>query len=159
MKKLQVSQPVIAGWREWVAFPELGLNRVKAKVDTGARTSALHAFNIKRIEHDGAEWISFDTQPVQYAAGPTLSCRARLKDVRVVTDSGGHREQRFVIETPMKMGKQEWLIELTLTDRSKMKFRMLIGRHAMHGRLIVDPGKSFLTSRRRKVSKAAQAAK
>ena len=153
MKKLHSQQAIITGWREWVAFPELGLKRVKAKIDTGARTSALHAFNIKRIQLAGEDWISFDTQPVQYAAGPTLNCKARLKDIRVVTDSGGHREQRFVIETPMKMGKQEWMIELTLTDRSKMKFRMLLGRHAMHGRLLVDPGKSFLTSRRRKTAK------
>ena len=155
MKELQAPQPVIAGWREWVAFPELDLTRVKAKIDTGARTSALHAFNIKRIQHGDEDWVSFDTQPVQYATGPTLNCVARLKDIRVVTDSGGHREKRFVIETPMKMGKQEWMIELTLTNRSKMKFRMLLGRHAMHmhGRLLVDPGKSFLTSRRRKTQK------
>lgn len=143
-------KPLITGWREWVAFPELGLTKIKAKIDTGARTSALHAFNIQRMQQDGEDWVSFDTQPVQYAVGPTLSCQARLKDVRIVTDSGGHREKRFVIETPLTMGKQEWLIELTLTNRSQMKFRMLLGRHAMHGRLLVDPGQSFLTSRRRK---------
>ena len=148
-----MKKPLVVGWREWAAFPELGLKRVKAKIDTGARTSALHAFNIRRMQHNGEDWVSFDTQPVQYAVGPTLNCQARLKDTRTITDSGGHKEKRFVIETPLKMGKQEWLIELTLTDRSQMKFRMLLGRHAMHGGLIVDPGQSFLTSRRKKTAK------
>jgi len=142
---------ITTGWREWVVFPELGLPKIKAKIDTGARTSALHALNIQRMQHEGEDWVSFDTQPVQYAAGPTLRCSARLKDIRVITDSGGHKEKRFVIETPLRMGKQEWLIELTLTDRSKMKFRMLLGRHAMHGIIKVNPSKSFLTSRRKKL--------
>lgn len=143
--------PLMTGWREWITFPELGLPKIKAKIDTGARTSALHAFNIQRYSHDSEDWVSFDTQPVQYARGPTLSCQAPLKDIRIITDSGGHKEQRYVIETLLKMGNQEWPIELTLTDRNKMKFRMLLGRHAMRGRMLVDPGKSFLTSRRKKL--------
>lgn len=151
MKSDSPVTPFTVGWREWVSFPELGLKRVKAKIDTGARTSALHAFNIRPIRHNDEDWVSFETQPVQYAARPTLSCRARLKDTRIVTDSGGHREERFVIETPLTMGRQTWFIELTLTNRSEMKFRMLLGRHAMHGRLLVNPGKSFLTSRRKKL--------
>ena len=141
-----MDQLTVVGWREIVSLPELGLEGIKAKVDTGARTSALHAFDIERFQKDGQEWLTFKTHPVQHTRKPVISCEARLQDERVVTDSGDHREKRFVIETPIEVGEKTWRVEVTLTDRKNMKFRMLLGRHAMRGKITVDPARSYLTT-------------
>ncbi|MEZ5448308.1 MAG: ATP-dependent zinc protease [Thiolinea sp.] len=133
------------GWREWINFPELQLQSIKAKIDTGARTSALHAFNIERFRRQHQDWVRFCTQPLQYSPEPVQICETRLKDVRYVTNSGGHRERRCVIETLIELGGQRWPVELTLTNRRNMKFRMLLGRHAMRSRILVDPARSYLT--------------
>lgn len=131
------------GWREWVALPELGIDAIKIKVDTGARTSALHAFELVSFERDGQEWVRFRIHPLQKNYQLEQTCECAVVDRRMVTDSGGHREERRVIRTLVTLGGLSWPIEITLTDRESMKFRMLLGRTAMSA-LQVDPSASFL---------------
>lgn len=137
------------GWREWVTFPELGIPAIKAKVDTGARTSALHAFELDTFEESGVQRVRFSIHPLQRRTDVAITCEADVLEQRVVTDSGGHSEQRYVIATPVCIGEQTWQIEVTLTDRDSMRFRMLLGRTAMRGHILVDPGASYLTGRTR----------
>ncbi len=149
-----VTDKLLIGWREWVALPELSIPHIKAKIDTGARTSALHAFELHEFQRDGQDWVRFRVHPLQRTSEPEIECEVPIIDRRTVTDSGGHQEVRIVIETPVRMGGTQWPIEMTLTARDDMKFRMLLGRTAMRGRLVVDPETSFLTGRpKRKKSK------
>ena len=138
--------PVI-GWREWLALPELGVESIKAKVDTGARTSSLHAFDITETTVDGVVHVRFTIHPTQRKAEPSISVELPLVAKRRVRDSGGKTELRPVVETTVGLLGEEWPIEITLTRRDAMGFRMLLGRQAIKGRFVVDPGRSFRGSR------------
>ena len=138
------SNRVSVGWREWVSLPELGLTHIKAKIDTGARTSALHAFTLEPFQRKSKKMVRFGIHPLQQNTSVEIFCEAEIIDRRFVTDSGGHREKRYVIRTRLALGDRHWPIELTLTNRDTMRFRMLLGRTAMQSRLLVIPERSFL---------------
>lgn len=139
------NKPLIEiGWEEWVSLPELKLPAIKAKVDTGARTSALHAFMVEKIEEDGDTKVHFGIHPIPSRPEIEVYCKAHLVSEREVTSSNGQTELRYVIRTMAQFGKKKWPIEITLTDRETMAYRMLIGRQAMEGKLTVIPEHSFL---------------
>jgi hypothetical protein len=142
-----MKQYPVVGWREWLSLPELGIDKIKAKVDTGARTSALHAFALRTFKEGNQDRISFDMHPLQHNTSKVLTCTADVIDLRWVSDSGGHREERYVIRTPVLMGGQTWPIEITLTERDTMLFRMLLGRSAIRQRFWVNPARSFITTK------------
>ncbi|KGO86561.1 30S ribosomal protein S6 modification protein RimK [Flavobacterium rivuli WB 3.3-2 = DSM 21788] len=137
-------EKVIVGSEEWCSFPELGIPTIKARVDSGAKTSALHAINIAPFEKDGENWVKFDINPIQNNSKTVIHCQAPLVDKRVVKSSSGYREQRYVIRSQIQVGEINWEAEFTLTNRDSMGFRMLLGREAMSGRLLVDPEQKYL---------------
>jgi hypothetical protein len=146
-QKKEEAQRMTVGWREWLVLPDLGIPAIKAKIDTGARTSSLHTFSIEGFRSHGRSKVRFGIHPLQKRRDVELFCVADVVDRRVVSDSGGHRELRYVISTPVQLGHTIWPVEITLTNRDTMRFRMLIGRTAMRDRLIVDPDSSYLTGR------------
>jgi len=138
-------KPVI-GWREWVTLSDFGAQPIKAKVDTGARTSSLHAYDIEVFHRRGKEMARFKVHPLQRDGRKVMVCEAQLLEHRWVRSSSGAREHRPVITTMATLMGQPWPIELTLTNRDVMGFRMLLGREATRSRFLVDPGRSFLTT-------------
>lgn len=135
---------IILGSEEWCSFPEIGIPTIKARVDSGAKTSALHAINIAPFIKDGKNWVRFDINPIQNNVKTIIHCEAPLVDKRIVKSSSGFREQRYVIQTLLDIGQAKWPIEMTLTNRDSMGYRMLLGREAMSGRVLVDPEQKYL---------------
>ncbi|MDA3870023.1 MAG: 30S ribosomal protein S6--L-glutamate ligase [Gammaproteobacteria bacterium] len=134
---------VIVGCEEWCAFPELDIPAIKARVDSGAKTSSIHAFNIQKIRREGETWVSFEVHPLQNDRKTVVRCEKPVVDKRMVKSSSGASEMRYVINATIKLGSNKWDIELTLANRDTMGYRMLLGREAMGGRLLVDPAMSF----------------
>jgi ribosomal protein S6--L-glutamate ligase len=134
----------IVGWKEWCSLPDLELPAIKAKLDTGAKTSCLHAFNITIFKEKRKEFANFYIHPIQNRKDIIKQCNAELIDQRIVIDSGAHKELRYIIKTKLILGNEEKEIEMSLTNRSKMSCRMLIGREALKGDFIVDSEQSFL---------------
>ena len=139
-----------AGWREWVGLTGLGVGEIKAKLDTGARTSAIHAFGVESYRRDGELRVRFRIHPLQKDDSVAVDCDAAVADMRWVNNPGRRREKRYIIRTELSLGGEAWPIDLSLTDRDEMGFRLLIGRTAMHGRLLVDPEHSFLLGKKQR---------
>jgi hypothetical protein len=142
----QPQQLLIIGWRELLSLPDLGISQIKAKIDTGARSSALHAFDIERFEQDGKAMVRFQVHPNQRDTQRVVSAQAELIEQRQIRNSGGYAQLRPVIQTNVELNGYKFPIELTLTNRDVMGFRMLLGRQAVRGRFLVDAGRSFLQS-------------
>lgn len=135
------------GWREWVSLPALGIPAIKVKTDTGAFTSALHTEHLEVYKSKGMLKVRFLVYPLQQRKDIQKECLADIVDQRYVTNSGGHRELRYIIRTPIRIAEQEWDIEITLASREQMRFGMLLGRNAIAHRVIIDPGASYLTGK------------
>jgi hypothetical protein len=141
----QLGKTVI-GWREWIALPALGIAAIKPKIDTGARSSSLHAFNIETFTRGGVTWVRFDVHPIQRDDRTIVQAEARVLEFRQIRSSSGHQSLRPVIRTEIGLAGRRWEVELTLASRDEMGFRMLLGREAVRGRFVVDPGRSYLVS-------------
>jgi len=134
---------IIVGSEEWFSFSDLGIPAIKARIDSGAKTSSMHAFNIQPFRRSGVAWVSFEVHPLQNNRRVTIRCECPVVDRRSVKSSSGLSEKRYVVKAPIKAGEETWDIELTLANRDSMGYRMLLGREAMHGRMLVDPAESF----------------
>jgi ribosomal protein S6--L-glutamate ligase len=139
----QTPTRLILGWQEWIALPELGLHALKAKIDTGAKTSALHTHMIEPFGTLKRPMVRFTVRPDPQRTDLEIEAAARVIDRREVMSSNGERQLRFVIETSMQMGAHTWPIEVTLTNRERMSYRMLLGRQAIRPNVLVDPDASF----------------
>lgn len=152
-----MDEPLISvGWREWVSLPELGIKKIKAKIDSGARTSCLHAFFLEPFKKNGKDWVRFGIHPYQNNTDKEVYCEAEIIDERIVSDSGGHKEKRFVIETQLVLAGKSWPIEITLSNRDTMRFRMLIGRTALENKIHIIPDASYLTGKPTSTTKSGK---
>jgi hypothetical protein len=153
LKRRKPELPVI-GWREWVSLPELGIKAIKVKVDSGARSSSIHAFDLKTFERDGVQWVRFKVHPIQRSRENVVVVEAVILEFRSVRSSSGIAKKRPVIVTNVELLGTTWPVELTLASRDEMGFRMLLGREAFRGRFLVDGGKSYYGGRiKRKTQK------
>lgn len=146
VKRKRKRLPAI-GWREWVGLPGLGIDRIKAKVDTGARSSSLHAFDIQEFERDGTMWVRFKVHPIQRKSSTVVEVESPLLESRSVRSSSGKATIRPVITAEVSLLGIVWPVEMTLANRDAMGFRMLLGREAIRRRFLVDPGKSYFGGR------------
>ncbi|PVE95561.1 MULTISPECIES: RimK/LysX family protein [unclassified Microbacterium] len=137
----------LTGWREWVSLPDLGVDWLKAKIDTGARTSSLHAFDVDEFEREGEDWVRFRVKPWQDSQEDAVVVETPVHDRRAVRSSSGHAQERLVVKLLVRLVDREVLAEVTLSNRDEMGFRMLIGREALRRGYIVDPARSFLGGR------------
>lgn len=144
-------EKLLIGRDEWCQLPDLHIPAIKAKIDTGAKTSALHAFNIKRIQKNQKRYVKFDIHPLQGDDHTLVTCRAPIVDERHIMSSSGHIEHRYVIQTTVAIGNQQWLIEVTLSNRDPLRYRMLLGREALNSRVLIDPN---LTCHQKKITVA-----
>lgn len=144
---IEKTQSDIIGWREWIALPQLGIPAIKAKIDTGARTSALHTFSLEEFSADGRRMVRFGIHPLQQRRDIELFCEAPVLDRRRIKDSGGHIEKRYLIQTTAQLKNELWQINISLTNRDSMRFRMLLGRTAVAGRYIINPARSYVAGR------------
>lgn len=146
-RKRRVNDVPVIGWREWLTLPDLEVDAIKAKIDTGARTSAIHAFRIRPFTERGVPWVSFVLRPRQRFRTPEIECRAPVLEERKIRSSNGQQDRRYVIETEAQLGSVSWTIEVSLADRDELGFRMLLGREAIRGRFLVDTERSYLIDR------------
>lgn len=155
VKKRKATLPII-GWREWVKLPTLGIDKIKVKVDSGARSSSIQAVNLKTFNRNGEQWVRFRVHPIQRSSKDTVETEAKILEFRSVKSSNGVAKIRPVILADIELLNQTWQVELTLASRDNMGFRMLLGREAFRDRFLVDGGKSYYAGRperRKKVSK------
>jgi hypothetical protein len=139
----KIENKLIVGWREWISIPDLGIKSIKAKMDTGARTSALHTYFIEPTGSSEKPLVRFGVHPSQKSDKNGIICTADVIDQRRIVDSGGHPELRYIIRTSIVVGGEKWPVDLSLTNRANMRFRLLIGRSAISEKLIIDPHHSF----------------
>lgn len=139
----------VVGWKEWVALPDIGIKRLKCKVDTGAKTSALHAFEVESFKKQGQDWVRFSIHTDEHDLTEVETGEALIQDIRTVTDSSGNMSTRFFIETTLEIGDLRLSIPISLTNRDTMVFNMLLGRSALRkAKLLVNPNKSFLQGKK-----------
>jgi hypothetical protein len=155
-EKSSRSLPVI-GWREWVSLEQFGIPTIKAKVDSGARSSSLHVFELDEFEREGQKWARFKVHPIQKNSEVEVEVEAPILEHRSVRSSSGKAQVRPVVQTTISMMGQSWPIEITLASRDKMKFRMLLGRQAFRGRFLLDAGVSFCGGRPQRKSRKKKA--
>ncbi len=143
----------VAGWREWVSLPDIGVGWIKAKLDTGARSSAIHAFDLEECLRDGEAWVTFFVHPWQKSENDIVRVELPVVDRRIVRSSSGHEEERLVVSTRVRVVGLDLDAELTLANRDEMGFRMLIGREALSGAVLVDSGQSYVGGRPRRATR------
>lgn len=143
----------LTGWREWVSLPDAGVDWIKAKIDTGARTSSLHAFDIEEFDREGEAWVRFRVNPWQDTNADATIVECPIHDRRAVRSSSGHAQQRLVVLLAIRLVDRLIVAEVTLNNRDEMGFRMLIGREALRRGFIVDPARSFLGGRAPKATR------
>ena len=137
----------IIGWREFLGLPDMGIRAIKVKVDTGARSSSLHAYDIEEFMRDGQRWVRFNVHPLQHCDRKVVAVESPVLDIRSIKSSSGEVSQRYVIVTSAKLLGQVWPIEVSLANRDQMGFRMLLGREAIRGRMLVDANSSYFGGR------------
>lgn len=146
VERVRLKKPVL-GWREWLALPDLGISAIRAKLDSGARSSALHVDSLETFQSDGREWVRFSVAP-GFANADSVLVEAAVHDRRPVTDSGGHVSERIFLRTRLVLAGLDYPVEINLTSRRNMLFPMLVGRTALAGHFVVDPARSFRAGRR-----------